>query len=260
MQDAGAARRYRTIWISDVHLGTRGCKVELLLDFLRENDSDYLYLVGDIVDGWRLKQSWYWPQAHNDVVQKLLRKARKGTDVTYIPGNHDEGMRAFIGSEFGRVRIVDEAVHLTADGRRLLVLHGDRFDVVVNYAKWLAFIGDRAYQTALILNTWFNFARRKLGFPYWSLSAYLKHKVKNAVEYVGNYERALADEGRRRNVDGIICGHVHHAEMRDINGVLYCNSGDWVETCSALVEHQTGELEILRWAEMCEAVPLRAAA
>jgi UDP-2,3-diacylglucosamine pyrophosphatase LpxH len=260
MQEAGAARRYRAIWISDVHLGTRGCKAELLLDFLRESDSDYLYLVGDIIDGWRLKQSWYWPQRHNDVVQKLLRKARKGTELVYIPGNHDEGMRAFVGSEFGRVRIVEESLHVTADGRRLLVLHGDRFDVVVNYAKWLAFIGDRAYQAALVLNTWFNFALRRLGCPYWSLSAYLKHKVKNAVEYVGNYERALANEARRRNVDGIVCGHVHHAEMREIDGVLYCNSGDWVETCSALVEHHSGELEILRWTDASQVVPLRAAA
>ena len=260
MQEAEAPRRYRTIWISDVHLGTRGCKAELLLDFLRAHDSDHLYLVGDIVDGWRLKQSWYWPQAHNDVVQKLLRKARKGTEVIYIPGNHDEGMRAFVGSEFGRVRIEDETIHLTADGRRLLVLHGDRFDVVVNYAKWLAFVGDHAYQAALVLNTWFNFARRKLGFPYWSLSAYLKHKVKNAVEYVGNYERALADEGRRRSVDGIICGHIHHAEMREITGVLYCNAGDWVETCSALVEHDSGELEIVHWAEAGQIVQLKAAA
>jgi len=247
LNETEGALRYRTIWISDIHLGTKGCQAELLLEFLKATESEYLFLVGDIVDGWRLKKSWYWPQAHNDVVQKVLRKARKGTNVTYIPGNHDEGFREFRGVEFGHIRIVDEAIHTLKDGRRFLVTHGDMFDVIVNYAKWLAIVGDYAYSAALTLNVWFNSVRRKLGFPYWSVSAFLKHKVKNAVEFIGDYETALADEARRRGVDGVICGHIHHAEMRDIGGVTYCNDGDWVESCTALVEHESGELEILHW-------------
>jgi UDP-2,3-diacylglucosamine pyrophosphatase LpxH len=219
----------------------------MLLEFLRATESEYLFLVGDIVDGWRLRRTWYWPQAHNDVVQKVLRKARKGTSVVYIPGNHDEGFRQFRGVEFGHIRICDEFVHVLRDGRRFLVTHGDKFDVIVNYAKWLAFVGDYAYRAAITANAWFNFCRRKLGLPYWSLSAFLKHKVKNAVEFIGDYEAALADEARRRSVDGVICGHIHHAVIRDIGGIIYCNDGDWVESCTALVEHETGELEIIPW-------------
>jgi UDP-2,3-diacylglucosamine pyrophosphatase LpxH len=230
------------------------------LEFLRETESEHLYLVGDIVDGWRLKRAWYWPQAHNDVVQKILRKARKGTQVTYIPGNHDEGFREFLGLEFGRIRIVDEVVHTMKDGRRFLVTHGDKFDVIVNYAKWLALIGDYAYRIAMTMNVWFNAARRRFGFPYWSLSAFLKYKVKNAVEFIGNYEVALAAEARRREVQGVICGHIHHAEMRDIDGVTYCNDGDWVESCTALVEHEAGTLEIIPWLLARGIQPTRVAA
>ncbi|MEX2454241.1 MAG: UDP-2,3-diacylglucosamine diphosphatase [Rhodospirillaceae bacterium] len=242
--------RYRAIWISDVHLGTRGCKADYLIEFMRQTESQYLYLVGDIVDGWRLKRSWYWSQSHNDVVQKILRKARKGTQVVYVPGNHDEALRDFTAMQFGGVSVEREAVHETADGRRLLIIHGDEFDGVVAYARWLAFLGDRAYNLALSLNHWFNLARRALGLPYWSLSAYLKHKVKNAVEFVSRYETAVATEARKRNVDGVVCGHIHHAEMRDIDGILYCNDGDWVESCTALVEHSDGRLEIVRFAEI----------
>ncbi|MDR3515890.1 MAG: UDP-2,3-diacylglucosamine diphosphatase [Azospirillaceae bacterium] len=260
MQDPESIHKYRSIWISDVHLGTRGCQAEMLLDFLKQTESEFLYLVGDIVDGWRLKRSWYWPQAHNDVVQKLLRRVRKGTRVIYIPGNHDEGFREFVGSNFGGVTVAAEAVHVTADGRRFLVIHGDQFDVVVKYAKWLAHIGDTAYMLLLLLNTWVNVARRRMGFRYWSVSAYLKHKVKNAVEFIGNYERALAEEARRRNVHGVICGHIHTAEMRDMEGVLYCNDGDWVESCTALVEHETGELELIHWAEHRNRQTIKAAA
>jgi UDP-2,3-diacylglucosamine pyrophosphatase LpxH len=258
--DPEGTRRYRTIWISDIHLGTKGCQAEMLLEFLKETECEQLYLVGDIVDGWRLKRSWYWPQAHNDVVQKLLRKARKGTSLIYIPGNHDEGFRQFLGHEFGSVQIVDEVIHTMKDGRRFLITHGDKFDVIVNYARWLAMIGDFAYEFALKLNTWFNFIRRKLGFPYWSLSAYLKHKVKNAVEFIGDYETALAAEARRRDVQGVICGHIHHAIMRDINGITYCNDGDWVESCTALVEHESGELEIIPWLVARESEPAQRAA
>ena len=240
--------RYRTIWISDIHLGTRGCQADYLLDFLKYSESDYLYLVGDIVDGWRLKKSWYWAQSHNDVVQKLLRKARKGTRVIYVPGNHDEALRDYAGVHFGGVFVTPEIVHVTVDGRRLLVMHGDQFDGVIRYAKWLAYLGDRAYNLALAANHWFNLARRQLGFGYWSLSAYLKNKVKNAVQFVDNFEAAVAAEARRRRVDGVVCGHIHKAEIRTIEGVLYCNDGDWVESCTALVEHHDGRLQLIDWA------------
>jgi UDP-2,3-diacylglucosamine pyrophosphatase LpxH len=256
--DDEGERRYRSVFISDVHLGTRGCKADFLLDFLRSVESENLYLVGDIVDGWRLRRSWYWPQAHNDVVQKLLRKARKGTRVFYVPGNHDEFARAYVENDFGHVRLVHDAVHQTADGRRLLVIHGDEFDGVVLYAKWLALLGDSAYTLALALNHWFNMIRRKMGLPYWSLSKYLKHKVKNAVTFIAKYEEAMADEARRRGCDGVICGHIHHAEIRQIDGILYCNDGDWVESCTALVEHFDGRLEILDWSKERDFSPLEA--
>ena len=240
---------YRTIWISDVHLGTRGCQAEFLLDFLKHNHAETYYLVGDIFDGWRMKKSWYWTQAHNDVIQKLLRKARKGAQIIYIPGNHDEALRDFSASalQFGGIALQDEAIHETADGRRLLVIHGDAFDGVVKYAKWLALLGDWAYTAMIGCNLVFNRIRRRLGYGYWSLSAYLKAKVKNAVEFIGNYEHAIAEEARKRGVDGIVCGHIHKPEMRMIDGILYCNDGDWVESCSALVEHMDGQLEIIHW-------------
>lgn len=247
---ASPSLRFRAIWISDIHLGTRGCNAELLMDFLRSTDSDYLYLVGDIVDIWRMQKSWYWCQNHNDVIQKILRKARKGTRVIYIPGNHDEYFRDFVGHRFGRVAILNSAVHQTADGRKFLVMHGDQFDGIVKYAKWLAFVGDSAYNFALQINIFFNMARRRLGFSYWSLSAYLKHKVKNAVEYISNYEKAVVSEARRRGLDGVICGHIHSAEIRDCEGIVYCNDGDWVESCTAMVEHFDGSFEILHWAKM----------
>jgi UDP-2,3-diacylglucosamine pyrophosphatase LpxH len=244
-----ASQSYRAIWISDIHLGTRGCKAEFLLDFLKHTESEYLYLVGDIIDGWRLRRSWYWPQGHNDVVQKLLRKARKGTKVIYVPGNHDEFARGYLGFNFGDIPVVSEAIHETADGKRLLVLHGDQFDGVLKYAKWLAHLGDHAYTAALAINHWVNVVGRRLGFNYWSLSAYLKHKVKNAVQFINSYEETMADVARHRGVDGVVCGHIHHAELRETNGVLYANDGDWVESCTALVEHADGRLEILRWAD-----------
>ena len=243
-------QRYRTIWISDIHLGTRGCKADYLLEFLKFTESETLFLVGDIVDGWRLRRSWYWHQSHNDVIQKLLRKARKGTDVIYVPGNHDEALRDYVDMQFGGITLKAHDIHTLADGRRLLVMHGDQFDGIVRYAKWLAFLGDRAYNMALTANTWLNHLRNRMGLPYWSLSAYLKHKVKNAVEYISNYETAVAEEARRAGVDGVVCGHIHHAEVREIDGILYCNDGDWVESCTALVEHFDGRLEILHWTDM----------
>lgn len=244
---AAAPRRYRTIWISDVHLGTRDAKAEYLADFLRHSQADILYLVGDIIDGWRLKRSWYWVPSHEAVIREVLHKARNGTRVIYVPGNHDEMLRDYVGIVLGGVAVMGEVVHETADGRRLLVIHGDQFDGIFRCARWLTRLGDHAYKTALALNRWFNLMRRRLGLPYWSLSAYLKHRVKNAVAFIADFETALAYEARRRGVDGVVCGHIHHAEIRDIDGVLYANSGDWVEGCSALVERGDGELAIVRW-------------
>jgi UDP-2,3-diacylglucosamine pyrophosphatase LpxH len=250
MTESIVVNRYRAIWISDIHLGTRGCKADFLLDFLRHNESEYLYLVGDIIDCWRLRRSWYWTQNHNDFVQKVLHKARKGTKVVYVPGNHDEPMRDYTDMQFGGVMVVNEAIHETADGRRFLILHGDTFDGIVRYARWLAFLGDRAYAILLVVNHWYNVTRRWLGYPYWSLSAHLKERVKNAVEYISDFERAIAEEAKKRSVDGVICGHIHKAEMRQIDGILYCNDGEWVESCTALVEHRDGRLELINWPAM----------
>jgi UDP-2,3-diacylglucosamine pyrophosphatase LpxH len=240
-------RHYRAIWISDIHLGTSGCKADFLLDFLRVNESDQLYLVGDIVDGWQLKRGWYWKQSHNDVVQKILRKARKGTKVTYIMGNHDEALREFLGMRFGEILIENEAVHELRDGRRLWITHGDLFDGVIQYAKWLAYLGDTAYTMALKVNDHFNYLRHKMGMSYWSLSQYLKHRVKNAVSFITAFEEALTTEARRRGYDGVVCGHIHRPEIREIDGTLYCNDGDWVESLSALVETHEGELKLVYW-------------
>jgi UDP-2,3-diacylglucosamine pyrophosphatase LpxH len=251
-----SVRRYRTIWISDVHLGTRGCKTEFLLDFLRHNESEYLYLVGDIIDGWSLRRSWFWDQKHNDVIQKVLRKARKGTRVVYVPGNHDEFAREFLGMMFGGIAMEQQAIHTLLDGRRLLVTHGDEFDNVVRYARWLAVVGDLAYQAALVLNHWFNRARRRLGYPYWSLSAYLKHRVKNAVQFIEGFEAMVVREAAIHKVDGVVCGHIHKAELREIDGLLYCNDGDWVESCTALVETLEGKLEILHWTDASNVIAL----
>jgi UDP-2,3-diacylglucosamine pyrophosphatase LpxH len=245
-----AIRSYRAVFISDIHLGTKGCQAELLLDFIRHIECDTLYLVGDIIDGWKLRSGWHWPQSHNDVVQKILRMARKGVNVIYVPGNHDDRVREFVGVHFGGVVVARDAIHETADGKRFLVLHGDEFDGVVQHARWLAFVGDYAYRALIATNTLFNRVRRRMGFGYWSLSAFLKTKVKNALQFVENFEAAVADEARRRGVDGVICGHIHKAEMRDIDGIAYINDGDWVESCSALVEHHDGSLEILHWAKL----------
>ena len=248
-EDDGHRQRYRAVFISDLHLGTPGCQAKALLEFLKSHRSDYLYLVGDIVDGWQLRRRWFWPQAHNDVVQKLLRSARKGCHVVYVPGNHDEFARQFVNHRFGDIEVVEEAVHTTADGRQLWIIHGDYFDGVVQCAKWLAYLGDNLYEFTLKLNRHLNNLRGRLGLPYWSLSAYLKHKVKKALNYVTDFEAAVAHEARRRGHQGVVCGHIHRAEMRDIGGVLYCNDGDWVESRTALVEHHDGRLELVQWIE-----------
>ena len=255
-----APRHHRTIWISDVHLGTAGCKAAFLLDFLKHNESDTLYLVGDIIDGWQFKKGWTWNQSHNDVVQKILRKARNGTRVVFVPGNHDEFARPYVEHAFGGIEVVYEATHVTADGRRLLVTHGDLFDGVIQHAKWLAHLGDSLYTLIISLNHWFNHVRTKFGFEYWSLSQYLKHKVKNAVSFITAYEDALVNEARRRGYDGVVCGHIHKAEIRTIDGILYCNDGDWVESLTALVEDHAGKLEIVEWKAVRDTPPAALAA
>ncbi len=241
--------QFRSIWISDVHLGTRACKAEYLLDFLRHTESRYLYLVGDMIDFWNLRNGWYWPASHSQVIQAVMDKASRGTTVTYVPGNHDEMFRDHIGRLFGGVRVAAEAIHKTADGRKLLVLHGDEFDGVVRHSKWLAVFGSWIYDWLLYTNRWFNLLRRRLGFPYWSLAAYLKHKVKNAVNFISQFEQALVREARKRRVHGVVCGHIHKATMEEHQGVLYCNDGDWVESCTALVEHDDGSLAVIHWAD-----------
>ncbi|WP_274424074.1 UDP-2,3-diacylglucosamine diphosphatase [Chelativorans sp. YIM 93263] len=246
-------RFHRTIFLSDTHLGSKPAKAEYLIDFLRYHDAETIYLVGDIVDGWRLRRSWHWPQAHNDVVQKLLRKARKGAKVIYIAGNHDEFLRAFQGVHFGGIVVADRAIHESADGQRFLVIHGDQFDAVVHNARWLANLGDRAYDVAIVINRLVSVFRRLLGRPYWSFSSWAKVKVKKAVQFISTFQNVLAQEARRLEVDGVICGHIHHAAMEDIDGVRYMNTGDWVESCTALVEGFDGRFEIITWASIAQA-------
>jgi len=243
--------RFRSIWISDVHFGTRACKAEFLLDFLERADCERLYLVGDMIDFWNLKSGWYWPATHSKALQKIMEMAAHGVEVIYVPGNHDELFRDYTGSVFGGVQIAPRVIHETADGRRFLVIHGDEFDSVVKHSKWLAVLGSGMYDFLLYANRWVNFVRRRLGFAYWSLAAYLKHKVKNAVNYISNFEQALAHEAQRHRVDGVICGHIHKAALEYVRDVLYVNDGDWVESCTALVERHDGSLAVLHWADEC---------
>ncbi|QHQ36629.1 UDP-2,3-diacylglucosamine diphosphatase [Algicella marina] len=242
------AKTFRTLFLSDIHLGTRGCQAEMLLDFLKHHTAERIFLIGDIFDGWRLRRGWHWPQSHNDVVEALLTKAHEGTPIIYVPGNHDEVMRQYIGTHFGGIEVKLEDVHVTADGKRLLVIHGDQYDVVVMNAKWLAHLGDRAYNAMLWLNTWLNWIKRLWGGQYWSLSNWTKRQVKQAVNFIGEYEKVLADEAERGGYDGIICGHIHHARIGDVDGMLYVNTGDWVESCTAVVEDQSGALRLIDWA------------
>ena len=240
---------YRSIWISDFHLGTRGCQSELLLEFIKHTQSEKLYLVGDIIDGWALKNTWYWPQSHNDVVQKILRKARHGAEVFYISGNHDEVMRGFVPVNFGGVSILNQVIHETVDKKKYLVVHGDQFDGIIQCAKWLAMLGSITYDFLIYFNRYINFFRKKLGYEYWSLSNYLKFTVKNAVKFVSEYEKLVCNYAKQFKVEGIICGHIHHANMQNMNGIHYINDGDWVESCTALVEHFDGKLELINWTE-----------
>lgn len=242
-----APRLVRSLWVSDVHLGTQGSQAAMLSDFLRHHKYEYLYLAGDIIDGWALRKSWYWDAAHNDLIRCLLQAARDGAQVRLLCGNHDEFLRSWIGHEFGGIQILEEAEHRTADGRRILILHGDRFDLVVRSAPWLAHLGDWAYRMLLVINTGFNFLRRRLGLPYWSLSLFLKQKVKAAVAYGHSFESAVVREAKQRGFDAVACGHIHKPEIRELEGVLYLNSGDWVESCTALVEELDGSIRLERW-------------
>jgi len=245
--EADAPRRLRTIFLSDIHLGTAGCKAAHLIDFLRHHEAEQLYLIGDVIDAWALKRRFYWPQTHNDVVQKLLRCARKGTRVIYVPGNHDEIGRQFAGLAFGGIEIRADAEHRLVDGRRLWVVHGDFADGVIQHARWLAKVGDRLYDFILWLNRHFNTVRALFGRDYWSLSQYLKHKTKNAVSFITDFEHVLLREARRRGYHGVVCGHIHKAEIRTVDDMLYCNDGDWVESLTGLVETLDGELQIIEW-------------
>ncbi len=245
--DDEATTRVRALFISDLHLGTRNAQAKALLDFLKVYDADTIYLVGDIVDFWKVRRGPHWPQSHNDVVQKILRKVRKGAKVIFIPGNHDEGLRDYCGTQFGGIHLERNAIHVTAQAKRYVVMHGDEFDVVVRTAKWLAFLGDRGYELALAANTPLNWIRSHFGLGFWSLSAYLKYRVKSAVSFIGAFEEAVATEARRNDAHGIICGHIHHASDRQIGDVHYLNCGDWVESCTALVETFDGEMRLIRW-------------
>ncbi len=254
MTDARPEATYRAIFISDLHLGTRASQAHTLLDFLKDADAETYYLVGDIIDFWKVRRGPHWPQSHNDVIQKLLRKARKGSRIVFIPGNHDEGLRDYCGINFGSIELRRDALHTTASGKTYVVMHGDEFDVVVRYARWLAFLGDRSYELALATNVPLNWARKKLGFGYWSLSGYLKQRVKTAVNFIGEFEESLSEVARRREADGVICGHIHHAADRMIGGVHYLNCGDWVESATALVETHEGEMKIIRWNDVQRAL------
>ncbi len=239
--------RLRTLFISDIHLGTKGCQAERFLDFLEHYDAETIYLIGDIIDGWKLRRSWYWPQAHSDVVQALIKRARKGTRIVYVPGNHDEFMRQFTGHTFGEIEVADTAIHEAPDGMRYLVIHGDQFDVVVRWAPWLSMLGASIYNFTLALNGWVNRIRRVFGVGFWSLADWSKQKVKNAVSIIGDYENALVKEAKRVGAKGVICGHIHHAAIHDDFGIRYVNTGDWMESCTAVAEHHDGKMEVIRW-------------
>ncbi|MCC5809316.1 MAG: UDP-2,3-diacylglucosamine diphosphatase [Ectothiorhodospiraceae bacterium] len=241
--------RYRSIFISDTHLGFRGAQAEYLLDFLRSTECEYLFLVGDIIDIRALKRGIFWPQAHNEVLREIMRKALGGTQVVYLPGNHDAPLREYDGTVLDQLRVTDRYIHTTADGKRLLLLHGDQFDTVVQCSRLVSLLGAGAYDTLMRANILVNRLRRALGAPYWSLAAHIKRRVANAQTYITRFERAAAFEARRLGLDGVVCGHIHHAAIKQVEGVLYCNDGDWVESCTSLVERHDGVLELLHWSD-----------
>ena len=240
-------QHYRTIFLSHIHLDSRGCRADRLLDFLKSHSCDRLYLVGDIVDGWRMKRSLYWPQSHSNVVRRVLTLAKRGTEIVYVTGNHDEFLRRYSDHQFGNIVLCDRAVHVRPDGERYLVIHGDEYDVITRYHRWIAWLGDIGYSVLLEINRFNNWVRERLGFGRWSLSAWVKHRVKRAVNFISEFEVGVAQDCAREGFDGVICGHIHHAEIRDIGGIRYLNCGDWVESCTALVEDEAGNIEILDW-------------
>ena len=239
-------RKYRAIFISDVHLGTKHSNAEKLLEFLKETEADNYYLVGDIIDGWMMRNKVYWPQAHNNVVQFFLKQSKKSTNVTYVTGNHDEFLREYSGTEMGHIKLVNEAIHYGENGKRYLVIHGDQFDLITTNARWLALIGGWLYDRMIDLNRYLQNIYHILGIRGFSLSAWAKHNVKEAVNFIGDYEKVVADAAKRRCVDGVICGHIHSANISTINDIEYKNCGDWVESCTAIVEHHNGKFEIIR--------------
>lgn len=240
--------KYKAVFVSDIHLGTRDSKAPELLRFIKDNEFDELYLVGDIIDGWSLKRKWVWPQSHSDVIQKILRAARKGTKVVYVLGNHDEFVRPFLPIYLGdRLDIVDSCDYVGMDGKKYWVVHGDFFDNITMTKKWLAVLGDRGYQFLLRINRPLNFVRKKMGKKYWSLSAFIKEHVKKSVMYISNYEEIVSRQAKNGHYDGVICGHIHKAESRDIDGIRYLNCGDWVESCTAVVESMEGEFRVIRF-------------
>ncbi|MBD1388874.1 UDP-2,3-diacylglucosamine diphosphatase [Neiella sp. HB171785] len=243
----GTTQHYRAIWLSDIHLGYRDCKAEFLLDFLAKTTCDHLFLVGDVVDLWAMKRQVFWPSSHQRVLDALLEKSRQGCRVIYIPGNHDESMRGYHGSVFQGVECHRDYVYESLAYGKLLMLHGDEFDGVVKCGRWHHWLGDKGYDLLLFINRWVNRGRSWCGFSYWSAAAYLKKKVKKAEAAIKRFEDAALREAKRRGVDGVVCGHIHCANMRYEDGVLYLNDGDWVESCTAAVEHVSGEIELLHW-------------
>lgn len=252
--------RLRTVFISDVHLGFKGCSAELLLEFLRSVEMETLILVGDIVDLWSMRKSVFWPASHNEVLRLILTRVCSGTRVIYVPGNHDEVFRDADGTVFGNLHICREYIHRTADGRRLLVLHGDEFDGVVKFSPWLAKLGGGIYDLLLAANPYINRVRRQFNLPHWSLAGYLKGRTKKAVQYIGNFEDCVVQAARKRGVDAVVCGHIHRAEMREMDGILYCNDGDWVESCTSLVEDMNGRLTLIDWPKLRQLLPAGATA
>lgn len=241
-------RQVRSIFLSDIHLGTRGCQADRLLDFLRHHEAEHLFLIGDIIDFWAMSRGIHWTAAQNTVVQKVLRAARKGTRVVFVPGNHDEALREYIGITFGDIRLERDWIHRTADGRQFLLLHGDEYDQVTRYHRWVAVIGDVAYSALVRINGWLSWMRRRLGISgYWSLAGYAKRKVKTAVNFIFDFEDSVIHAARERGVDGVICGHIHWATLRTADGLTYVNCGDWVDSCTAIVEHFDGRLELVQW-------------
>jgi UDP-2,3-diacylglucosamine pyrophosphatase LpxH len=257
MTEDHEVRRVRALFLSDVHLGMKPIQTGRLISFLQAHDAETIYLVGDILDGWRLAKSWHWPSDYNVLIQLLLDKANAGTRIVYLPGNHDEFLREYLGTYFGEIELIDRTIHTASDGKTYLVIHGDQFDVVVMNAKWLAHVGDWAYNLALRINIAVNWARRRLGLQYWSLSAWAKHKVKNVVSVIGRFEEALVHEARQSGVDGVICGHIHFADMHDHLGIHYINTGDWVESCTSIVENFDGKFELIKWTGTVTAEPRR---